>query len=325
MESSSNLNSVTSETYSQAGEEVKKMEDQSCVQVLEDYKLELAALMNKVTKMSLEIQDLKKKKGEKEDKAGSSNKGAAKVSGKKQGPRVSNDGTKCGLCKKMKELGIKPKDSKHHLTMRGYVEPESCGYLRDLNVQEMAELFKEYEMCRVCAYRPISDAHHEDKCNYTRKVTLAKCQVKNCGLRYFLCAEHVTENNGQIRNRMEYYKEQKFPAFNFPLGLKKGTGLELKQKETRGTQTEDSNLPNDAMNYSPVIKADQDVSSDSVPANDIESETDKKDVVDLPGDLTTAFPVAEERRSDSSPVESMTNSTDEKNSAASNLQMREVN
>ena len=314
------------EAISQAGKKVQKMEDQNCAQVLENYKLELTVLTDEVAKMNLEIQELKKKKEKKEDEEliealnpvlpddttpqkkqlrapGSSNQGAAKNSGQKQGPRVSNDGAKCGLCKRLTEFGIKPKDSKHHLTLRGNTEPESCGHLRDLNIQQMAELFKKYEMCRVCAYRKISDAHHEDKCNYTKKVTLAKCQVKSCSLRYFLCAEHEAENENQIKNRMEYYKSLKFPAFNFSLCPKKHTEFKLKQQEeTRdvSTQTADNydstktdeiepetELKINSTSSSPVVEADQETRSDSDPTSETESESEKEDA-DLPVEKDSA-------------------------------------
>ena len=217
MESSSIINSVTSEASSQSNEEVKKIEDQNYVQVLENYKLELIALTNEVAKMNLEIQDLKREKGNKKDKtqkkmksSSSINQGATKDKGQKQIIRVSNDGNKCGLCNRLKTFDIHPKDHQHSLTKQGNPEPESCGHLRNKNVKEMAEFYRMYDMCRVCAYKPISSVHQEERCNYTTKVPQAKC--RKCKLRYFLCDQHMAENQGQLQNRTDYFKRKNFPV-----------------------------------------------------------------------------------------------------------------
>ena len=282
------------ESSSKGSEEVKKMEDQ--IQFMENYKLELTALTNEVAKMNLEIQELKKKKEKKGNRLlGAQQPMTLNGTTSEKKSRISEDTTKCGLCRKLKDLGIQPKDKKHHLTIRGNIEPESCGLLRDLNIQGMAELFKKYEMCRVCGYRPVSDAHHEDKCKYTKNVTLAKCQVKDCRLRYFLCAQHEAKNESQIQNRMEYYKNH-----NFPFNPKKSNSKQ--QKETREVSTQtadyhDSTMTNevetvveleiDSTSSSPVIEADQETRSDSDSTGEIESEIEQKDT-DLPEDEDSA-------------------------------------
>ena len=186
-----------------------------------------------------------------------------------------------GLCKGLK--GLKPKDKRHHISARGNLEPESCGHLRDMNIQKMAELYKNYEMCRVCAYRPISDSHQEEKCNYTTRVNLAKCKVKNCRYRYFLCDQHIDENKASIQNRTQYYRQNNFPV-NFH-----------SDKQQQGAES-----------ITPSLK--------------IDVSTQTADDTDLSMDSIRTILVPEETKSDSSPEESMTDSTEAKNPAASNLQ-----
>ena len=287
------------ENSSQGSEEVRKMETQNCIQFMENYKLELTVLTDEVAKMNLEIQELKKMGEKKENKGllGAQQPMTSNEKTSKKEARTSNDATKCGLCRKLEDFGIQPKDNKHHLTIRGNIEPETCGHLRDLNIQQMADLFKKYEMCRVCAHKPITDVHHEDKCKYTKKVTLAKCQVKDCNLRYFLCTQHEAKNEVQIRNRMEYYK-----SHNFPFNPKRFNFLKKQQKETRdvSTQTEDNydstmadevepktESEMDSISSSTVLEADQETRSDSDPTSETESESEKEDA-DLPVEKDSA-------------------------------------
>lgn len=248
----------------------------------QSYKKNMESIVAKMSEVFMDIQDLKKReiKPKMQEK---------KV---KPGPYVSEDASNCGLCKRLKNLDIQPKDNKHHISARGNLEPESCGQLRNMNIKEMAELFRSYEMCRVCAYKPITDTHQEEKCNYTTRVSLAKCKVKNCRYRYFLCDQHIDKNKASIEHRTEYYMKNNFPV----------------------TFYNDKQHPA-AESITPSLKID--VSTQTV--DEVQSKTQKKDT-DLSMDSTTTIPVPEDRTSESSPEESMTDYTEAKNPAVSNLQ-----
>ena len=173
----------------------------------QSYKMEMESIVEKMNEIFMDIQDLKRRGIKEHQKSSKAQEKKAKLV-----HHVSEDVSKCGLCKRLKGLNIKPRDNKHHLSRRGNPEPESCGQLRDMNIKEMAELYKNYEMCRVCAYRPISESHQEEKCNYTTRVKLAKCKNKDCRYRYFLCDQHIDENKSSIQDRKEYYKRNNFPV-----------------------------------------------------------------------------------------------------------------
>ena len=157
----------------------------------------------------------------------------------KKKTRTVTSEDKCGLCEKFKILDIQPKDSIHHLSLRGNVEPESCGHLREMNVKQMAQLYKNFKMCRVCGYTPISESHQEDKCKFTNRVPRAKCRVKSCSFRFFLCDEHITQNESQIQHRREYYKKSDFPFTFAPEESKSSKKEEVRRKSNTSTQTEE--------------------------------------------------------------------------------------
>lgn len=194
----------------------QRREDEKLIteQILEDYKKEMEAVIANLSGKINEMEDVIANLGKINLKA---NQKIPKAKNNTQPKVKKNDqsggtSSKCGLCQRLKNLDIKPKDTKHHLTIRGNNEPESCGHLRDMNIKQMAKLFRNYKMCRVCAFRPISDEHQEEKCTYTARVKLAKCRVSDCPLRYFLCDEHIDRNKKQIQNRLEYYKKNNFPV-----------------------------------------------------------------------------------------------------------------
>ena len=217
------------ERSSQVAEENKEMEEQNFTLILETYKNEIEVLKKTVASMNVEIQTLKKKK----------EKGSNEPLMAKKKTRTVTSEDKCGLCEKFKILDIQPKDSIHHLSLRGNVEPESCGHLREMNVKQMAQLYKNFKMCRVCGYTPISESHQEDKCKFTNRVPRAKCRVKSCSFRFFLCDEHITQNESQIQHRREYYKKSNFPFTFAPEESKSSKKEEVRRKSNTSTQTEE--------------------------------------------------------------------------------------
>ena len=217
------------ERSSQVAEENKEMEEQNLTLILETYKNEIEVLKKTVASMNVEIQTLKKKK----------EKGSNEPLMAKKKTRTVTSEDKCGLCEKFKILDIQPKDSIHHLSLRGNVEPESCGHLREMNVKQMAQLYKNFKMCRVCGYTPISESHQEDKCKFTNRVPRAKCRVKSCSFRFFLCDEHITQNESQVQHRREYYKKSNFPFTFAPEESKSSKKEEVRRKSNTSTQTEE--------------------------------------------------------------------------------------
>ena len=223
------------ERSSQVTEENKEMKEQNFTLILETYKNEIEALKKTVASMNVEIQILKRKEENGSDEP---------LMVKKKTRTVTSQDN-CGLCQKFKTLDIQPKDSIHHLSPRGNIEPESCGHLREMNVKQMAELYKNYKMCRVCAYKPLSDSHQEEKCKFTVRVPHAKCKAKGCAFRFFLCDEHTIQNGNQLQHRREYYKKSNFPFKFAPeksnqtdyLGTSKKE--EVRRKSNTSTQTEE--------------------------------------------------------------------------------------
>ena len=90
---------------------------------------------------------------------------------------------------------------KHKYSRSGFPEPDSCPHIIERSIEEKDHFLKQYNICRRCTKE--AKNHDERTCQYLKGKEYLQCSQYKCGNRYSFCHHHQSENINLLNRRKE--------------------------------------------------------------------------------------------------------------------------
>ena len=121
-------------------------------------------------------------------------------------PGTQSGTTTCKICKAAaKQDGKEAVPALHGLTKGGWVEPETCPLIKNLDVTAKADFLDKITVCKSCLRAYTHTTFHPGPTCELKNLWQFKCSSDECMLRVTTCKEHLPQNRAKLERLKVIY------------------------------------------------------------------------------------------------------------------------